>query len=539
MHPRHAVSFLGMAIIALSLCAQAQTFRFNSQRTGNAAQGIRLPLQRVQTVKGGGAFVSSPVVVNDTVYVGCRDSCLYAFHKSNLLWRFRTRGWVDASVAYDNGRIYCGSRDGCLYILKASNGDSLGVIENGNTQCSSPLVYDSTIVFGRGGWNNEIKAWNVHTGAYRWHTNNTQMVYSTPAFDNGQIFYGENGGNLVSCDALSGVKKWEFQTNGCFYLSSPAVEQGLVYCSPGEYNRTVFCVDANTGLEVWSAVPGAEAGHAVANAGFVRRLMTQSPDYRSRMVAGASRLYKMLPEQVEALAAIAGPTLGKAAFTSFGAVASSSPAIGETDVFVVHMEYGYPSPMFTLTAFDKLNGQEQWHFSEQRTCMEIGICASPVVADSVVFAGWGQGKLYAFHAETGDLLWQDSLGSDIIASPAIGNGKLYAATADGRLVAYASAVRSDDFQRRTYCYPNPAKGESVHIRIFTPAAGQADIIVYNSVERPVIRFAKKLPAMQASDEEIFDWNLKGVANGVYFVRIKMTYDNGRTEKKVLKIAVLK
>ena len=218
-------------------------------------------------------------------------------------------------------------------------------------------------------------------------------------------------------------------------------------------------------------------------------------------------------------------------------------AAGDFNVFVIHKEYGYPKPRFTITAFDKKTGEERWCFSELRSSIMLGFCSSPVVSDSIVFFGWGEGKLYAFHAQRGVKLWEDSLSGDICASPAIDNHTLYVATSSGKIVSYVPGPEPQSFKHDTYCYPNPAPapGDNVsNIQVYVTMPGRMDLVIYNTAERPVFKTSANLPAMsQASDAYTYSWNLKNVANGVYFAKIVVKYNDGGTDKKVLKIAILK
>ena len=239
-----AVSFRKTCLIIICLlacCVYAQMFRANSSRSGQVNTAITTPLVKLHTVDINALITSSPVTVNDTLYTGARDSSVYAFYGGTKLWEFKTGGWVDASPLYHEGKIYAGSRDGNLYILNASTGDSVGVIANNNAQCSSPIIYDSLIVFGRGGWNRQINAYNIYkNGKYVWHYRNNQMVYSSPALQDSIVVYGENGGNLVALNAHTGSLIWKYQTEGGVYLSSPAISSGIVYFSPGEYDKNIF-----------------------------------------------------------------------------------------------------------------------------------------------------------------------------------------------------------------------------------------------------------------------------------------------------------
>jgi outer membrane protein assembly factor BamB len=63
--------------------------------------------------------------------------------------------------------------------------------------------------------------------------------------------------------------------------------------------------------------------------------------------------------------------------------------------------------------------------------------SSPSVANSVVYIGGEDGKLYAFRAGTGALLWTAPTGGDIIyASPAIDSGIVYVGSTDDKLYAF-------------------------------------------------------------------------------------------------------
>lgn len=62
---------------------------------------------------------SSPVVVEDRVYVGSDDYKLYCFDKmtGEEIWTFETRGYVYSSPSLHNGSIYFGSLDRSVYCI--------------------------------------------------------------------------------------------------------------------------------------------------------------------------------------------------------------------------------------------------------------------------------------------------------------------------------------------------------------------------------------------------------------------------------------
>ncbi len=68
----------------------------------------------------GDIILSSPAVVNKTVYVGSTDGHLYALEATtgNKLWDIPCGGWISSSPAVANGEIFLGSHDGNLYIIE-------------------------------------------------------------------------------------------------------------------------------------------------------------------------------------------------------------------------------------------------------------------------------------------------------------------------------------------------------------------------------------------------------------------------------------
>ncbi|MBD3392691.1 MAG: PQQ-binding-like beta-propeller repeat protein [Chitinivibrionales bacterium] len=524
-------------VLALAMIAQAHTFREDNARTGMSEGSIRLPLVREHSAQIGAPFLSSPILVGDTVYIGARDSCVYAFHDGIPLWRRRTGGWVDASPTYSGGRLYIASRDGWVRMLSPATGDSLGAFLNANTQCSTPLVHDSLLVFGRGGTNREIKAFNTNTGRYLWHAMNSQPVYSSPAQADSVVCYADNSGMLKAVHYLTGSELWACQTGGGTYLSTPAISEGRVYFSPGDYDPSVYCFALAGGFELWRAVSSSEALAKPLERDVITRFLSVSGPGKERMLKRHRAHNRLTAGQVRALRALASGNVTAEAFPAVGGVATSSVAVDDERAYVIRMEYGPNIHRFALTAFDKYTGEQQWTFAEARQCQLLGFCSSPIVVDSLVFFGWGEGKVYAVHAETGEKLWEDSLGGDILSSPAAGNGKVYVATTAGQLVTYTQGPSDSSFTSGTFCYPNPARGGQSSIRVSLLTPGTVAMTISTMADKPVLRYRKHLGA--GRHPHFYDWDLDGVANGVYLARITVTYDDGGEDKKTVKIAVLK
>ena len=111
-----------------SLAGEWAMFRRDVGHTGNFGLGGISPKGTLRWVfSTDSAIHSSPAVANGTVYIGSRDSSLYAVDVSTgtELWRFKTGSWIESSPAIVDGVIYFGSNDGHLYALDKL-GDEFG-----------------------------------------------------------------------------------------------------------------------------------------------------------------------------------------------------------------------------------------------------------------------------------------------------------------------------------------------------------------------------------------------------------------------------
>lgn len=164
------------------------------------------------------ASYSSPVVVDDRVYVGCgydegqlsvdnRFYCLNATDLS-LIWEFYP-GYETSffsSAGYHNGRIYIGSMDGYLYCLDATeSGPSPTVYWQynfGKETWSSPAITSDRLYIGSK--NNYVYCFNLSqipgSEAYLWRSDTGGDVDSSPAVTDNKVYIGSQGiGGRIYC----------------------------------------------------------------------------------------------------------------------------------------------------------------------------------------------------------------------------------------------------------------------------------------------------------------------------------------------------
>ena len=69
-------------------------------------------------------FETNPLIINNTIYAGNRDSYFYALDAvtGSLKWKYKTDGPILFSAAYKNGVVYFASNDAHAYAINADNG---------------------------------------------------------------------------------------------------------------------------------------------------------------------------------------------------------------------------------------------------------------------------------------------------------------------------------------------------------------------------------------------------------------------------------
>ena len=203
-------------------------------------------------------YLSSPVVVQNTVYFGSGDGNLYAVDavSGELKWKFKTGDVIHASPAFSDGLIYFGSWDSCFYAVDGANGKERWRFHGGEDPLvhnqvgfqSSPAVVGGVVYTGCRDSN--VYALDAATGKEKWRCNNEMSwVNSSPAVVQGKVFFATSDSSLFKIvDAATG-KELVKQQDKAYIFSSPAVVGNTVLI--GVLNGTLEARDAKTGDLLW------------------------------------------------------------------------------------------------------------------------------------------------------------------------------------------------------------------------------------------------------------------------------------------------
>jgi len=278
-------------------------------------------------------------------------------------------------------------------------------ISGANIVCGASYPKTTVYAVPIGATNPAPEAWHLTTG---------QFVYSSPAVDpdTQNIYCGSDDGKVYAIKP-DGTALWPqpFATTGGIFRASPALGNGKVYITGGDYDWTLHAVDATSGALVWdapmrpdpdpSSLPsyyylGTRVSTAAVNGNFV----CIAGGYCSSL--GTSQLYAYRDDGAGATA------LWKTTLPNKTQDFLSSPAITPTSVIVgvaavtdpAHPDYSTGR----LYVVDRDTGAAVWYANGSGSFTGGPVLASPAVSGNLVIIGDTLGNVTAFQSvQAGDV----------------------------------------------------------------------------------------------------------------------------------------
>jgi outer membrane protein assembly factor BamB len=217
--------------------------------------------------KTSGIIYSTPLIVNDIVYIGSADSLFYALNINDgtKIWSYKSGNQIFSTAAYSNN-IICFESGNVLYGLNSDGSEKwkLTITEGSVTNHyddwdyfhSSPVIADSIAYVGsqRG----QLIGVNIFTGneVLRINTGDNGIgIRVKPAIYDNKIYFGECSGKFYCYNIDTGEKVWEYNTNpeklwqDPAILTNPVIKEGIVYF--GGRHCHLYGLDALTGKKTW------------------------------------------------------------------------------------------------------------------------------------------------------------------------------------------------------------------------------------------------------------------------------------------------
>jgi outer membrane protein assembly factor BamB len=350
------------------------------------------------------------------------------------VWTFDAAAPIWSDLAFADGVLYVGADDGRLYALAARTGMPLWELRTGGAIRARPTVSGGDVfVQSDDGFLYRVEA---ATGAQRWRVRVAAPVkrlslgQEDSRYDNrasaatlagGRLFLGTDDGHVLTLDPAHGSRLWDFKAGGSV-SSTPVVDSGRVYF--GSFDGHVYALAAASGTLLWKHDTGAA--------------VTTAPAVFEGQVIIGSRSYDLL-----ALDGASGKPLWTRYYW-FSWVESPATIFGGT-------AYVGSSDAARLFAFDARSGRRLWETDTGGSAW-----GQPAVTDKRVFIGIAgtlnylvahRGSILAVDRATGLPIWRFAVAAPttatseltaygFAASPAIGEGLVFFASLDGRVLAF-------------------------------------------------------------------------------------------------------
>ena len=222
----------------------------------------------------GAAINSSPAHSKGKIFFTDNQQTLYALHAATgqKIWQYSLGKKLDYPWRFDyyysspllvNNRLYVGGDDGYLYCLDQSSGKLVWMFQCTGLVRSSPTLFKNTILVG----DTEGLLFSVDatTGKENWRFTidghalknedfgyDRRAIISSPAVKGNKVLIGGRDGLLYCVDGDSGKLIWKVDHNISWVNTSAAIKDTIVVSGTSD-GRFVQGVHLNTGKELWKS----------------------------------------------------------------------------------------------------------------------------------------------------------------------------------------------------------------------------------------------------------------------------------------------
>ncbi len=272
---------------------------------------------------------------------------------------------------------------------------------------------------------------------------NLKPAFATPAVASGKVYAGEglhtdSGRRLFCLDAASGKPAWPAPVTTTSHTEgTPAVVDGRVTFPAGDDG--VYCVDANTGAEIWHMKGEAAGLHVDTPAAVAGGRVYVGSGYRTLALLCLDAATGKEVWRTPAPARSFGPPLVRGRFVYYGLGTGNlgEDLSGESDGLPAETE-----AKGVVMCLDAATGAEVWRVELPKS-VHTGLAAD----GQTIYAAARDGVLYALDRSTGKLRWKRSIGPAFTAGPAVASYAggtrpfaVYAVTTDGTAVCLDPAT---------------------------------------------------------------------------------------------------
>lgn len=360
-------SILLMSVFLITSCEKNSNIKKTgmflntiSHSSNYTSSSIKNNPKTIWKFKTGGQVISSPVVVDNLVYVGSNDNKLYALDKNTgkIIWEYKTKGKINSTPLVSDGKVLFLSFDGFFYALNKNSG-----------KLEWKFKTDGETTF---------KVKDYYNGSFKpdfW-----DFYLSSAIEKDGIVFFGSSDTKVYALNIETGTKKWSYKTGGSIH-SSPAISKNSLVI--GSWDGKVYSLDVNTGKELWSYQTEKDIEQ------YIWLGIQASPSIQNNTVYIGSRDAKMY-----AFDLISGDTIWtKDKFDK--SWMPSSVAIGKESI------YTGSSDSFKFFSLDKKTGKIKY-----ATNTNAYTFSTPAIDNEMGYIGVTNGRMLGIDLEFGEIKWE-------------------------------------------------------------------------------------------------------------------------------------
>lgn len=288
-------------------------------------------------------------------------------------------------------------------------------------------------------------------------------LMTNPVVGDGRVFTIDPNAAVDAFDAASGKRLWKWRIKSEQESRAVAFGGGLAYAKGRVYATTgygyVVAIDAATGAELWRT----NTGISLRGAPTVRGGRLFAPTYDGQLFALSTDDGKVLWYHV----AIA---------ESAGMLGTASPAVTGNTVIAAFASG-------ELSALRVENGRENWTDTLSRTGRTTPLASIsdidglPVIDDGRLYAISHSGRMVAIDVRTGERVWERNIGG--VQTPWIAGDFIYLVTNEGEVVCLAKRTGRVRWIKGLQRYEDP-DDKKVIVRWSGPALGGDRLILVAS-----------------------------------------------------------
>ncbi len=461
-----------------------KAFRNSSQRTGSIQETALEPFELQWTYQIQAKFTaSSPITYKGYIWCCSDDGSIWCWnmYTGELIWQYSTDGRIDSTPVAYKDKIFVASTDGKIYAFNYLYGEDediqpLWTYETGSKLRSSPIILNDKLYILTGHPKAEVLVIDITTGKKINSYNISSFGFSSPAIKDNYLVVGTNDGKYHCINLETGQILWSTQTITNVEYITPAIsDDNKVYLVTKGQESKIICLNLTDGNLIWTSTDIAKA---------------------------------ILPST--------------AAYTT-----ASSVAIKDNEIFVC---YGYNEEIAPGKVVDKLklislnsnNGNILYISTDIGRPHGSGSISSPVLAQSLIFAGSGDGNLYILDSSTLGVVAKYSTGGPILTSPCISNGWLYFADIKGNFYAYKSksivSIISPDTDEMVYGV--------ISITATVKHTQFSDYILQYSTSTSGSWIEISTGTTQKEQGFLCQWNTTSTIDGTHFLKLTMNTTEG-------------